>query len=211
MPRIFKDDDKARIRETLLEKGRELISRVGLKKTTVDELAAAAGIAKGTFYHFFGSKEELCFALLGREEEVRGQVFMEIMSRNPSPRDLLREIFVFMADYVKKAPLVMSLRKRGELTMLYRKVPKEDKERHFKGDDKAVQDLLCSLPGGESISPRQARVLSGLFRAVAMTMLHEEDIGRDVYLDVLRLLGECVSLGLTQGEGGKLAVAPTRR
>lgn len=210
MPRIFKDDDKARIRETLLDKGKEMISRVGLRKTTVEELAAAAGIAKGTFYHFFGSKEELCFALLGREEAVREQVFMEIMSRNPSPRDLLREIFIFMAEYVKKAPLIMSLRKRGELTMLYRKVPKEDKERHFIEDDKAVFGLLRRLPGGESISPRQAKILSGLFRAVAMTMLHEEDIGPDVYPDVLRLLGECVSLGLTQGKGGKLVVATTR-
>jgi AcrR family transcriptional regulator len=206
VPRIFNENDKERIREALLEKAKELISRHGLKKTTVEELADAAGIAKGTFYHFFGSKEELCFALMGKEEAVRERLFDEILKKNPAPRDVLRALFNFITDYVKSVPLIVSLRKRGELNMLYRKIPLEDKERHFNEDDKAVLALLRRLPGGESIGSGEARVLSGLFRAVAMTMFHEEDIGADVYQEVLELLGEFISCGLTQGEGGTLAV-----
>jgi len=206
VPKIFKEEERERIRDVLLEKGKELISRQGLKKTTVEELAEAAGIAKGTFYHFFGSKEELCFALMGKEEEIRERLFDEILKKNPAPRDVLRALFNFMTEYVKSVPLIVSLRKRGELNILYRKIPKEDKERHFNEDDKAVLALLRRLPGGKSIGSREARVLSGLFRAVAMTMFHEEDIGADVYQEVMELLGEFISCGLTLGEGGKLAV-----
>ncbi|GAB6089972.1 hypothetical protein JCM12856_15650 [Spirochaeta dissipatitropha] len=36
----------------------------GVQKTTIDELAAAAGIAKGSFYRFFQSKEELALEIL---------------------------------------------------------------------------------------------------------------------------------------------------
>ena len=50
---------KRQIRERLLAAGREFFSRYGLRKTTVEELARKAGIAKGTFYLFFPSKEAL--------------------------------------------------------------------------------------------------------------------------------------------------------
>lgn len=36
-----------------------LFARQGYKKTTVDEIVAAAGISKGLFYHYFKNKKEL--------------------------------------------------------------------------------------------------------------------------------------------------------
>lgn len=59
MPRAFTEAEKQTIRARLLRAGRELFSHYGLRKTTVEELARAAGIAKGTFYLFFPSKEAL--------------------------------------------------------------------------------------------------------------------------------------------------------
>ncbi|QAA76162.1 MAG: Transcriptional regulator, AcrR family [Candidatus Bipolaricaulis sibiricus] len=51
--------ERQAVRARLLRAGRELFARYGLKKTTVEELAQAAGVAKGTFYLFFPSKEAL--------------------------------------------------------------------------------------------------------------------------------------------------------
>ena len=68
MSRSFSDQEKNMIRTVLLEKGRELFARHGLKKTAVGELTAAAGIAQGSFYVFFNSKEELYFEILEMEE-----------------------------------------------------------------------------------------------------------------------------------------------
>ncbi|RLE27205.1 TetR/AcrR family transcriptional regulator, partial [Candidatus Acetothermia bacterium] len=67
MPRAFTDAERERIRERLLAVGRELFARYGLRKTTVEELARASGIAKGTFYLFFPSKEALYAEVLLRE------------------------------------------------------------------------------------------------------------------------------------------------
>ncbi|MBN2550474.1 MAG: helix-turn-helix transcriptional regulator, partial [Anaerolineales bacterium] len=60
MPKGFSDQEKEIIRARLLEQGQRLFSAHGLKKTNIDELAAAAGISKGAFYLFFASKEA-CF------------------------------------------------------------------------------------------------------------------------------------------------------
>lgn len=58
MPK-FSDREKERIYDKLREEGEQLFVQHGLRKVTVDELSRATGIAKGTFYHFYESKEHL--------------------------------------------------------------------------------------------------------------------------------------------------------
>jgi TetR/AcrR family transcriptional repressor of nem operon len=48
----------------LLEKGAELIQRRGFNGCGVQDLTAAAGIPKGSFYNYFESKEEFAVAIL---------------------------------------------------------------------------------------------------------------------------------------------------
>lgn len=67
MPRAFNDDEKDRIRASLLRSGRESFLRYGLKGTTIDYLITSAGIGKGSFYQFFKSKEDLFLELFSEE------------------------------------------------------------------------------------------------------------------------------------------------
>lgn len=51
-------------RQKLFDAAMELIGQRGAAAVTVDEIAAAAGVAKGTVYYNFGSKNELVAQLL---------------------------------------------------------------------------------------------------------------------------------------------------
>src|ERR1043165_445263 len=55
----FPADEQPRIHSLLLDAGEELFASQGLKKTSLDELVAPAGVAKGSFYAFFDRKEAL--------------------------------------------------------------------------------------------------------------------------------------------------------
>ncbi|NIR71626.1 MAG: TetR family transcriptional regulator [Aliifodinibius sp.] len=79
MPKIFSEEERKTILETLVEKGKELFTLHGLKKTNVEDFTQAAGIAKGTFYAFFASKEDLCFAILEREEQFGDKFVKDIL------------------------------------------------------------------------------------------------------------------------------------
>lgn len=54
----------ANAKDKLLDAAVRLMQARGYSATTVDELCEAAGVAKGSFYHFFGSKEDLAVAAL---------------------------------------------------------------------------------------------------------------------------------------------------
>ncbi len=53
-------------REELLEAAEKIFLAKGIAKTSIDEIVVAAGVAKGTFYLHFESKEKLLVALRDR-------------------------------------------------------------------------------------------------------------------------------------------------
>ena len=55
---------KTTARDKLLEAACELMLERGYAATTVDDICSHAGVSKGSFYHFFDSKEELGLAAL---------------------------------------------------------------------------------------------------------------------------------------------------
>lgn len=74
--------DDAR-QDRILDAAGELISHFGYDKTTVREIADAAGVSKGTIYLHFDSKAQLFEALLVRELMQHGQAWIEAMEADP--------------------------------------------------------------------------------------------------------------------------------
>ncbi len=64
MTRIVKDYDVRR--NEILDVAQQLFYRKGFEPTAIQDIIDDAGIAKGTFYHYFGSKLDLLDALIDR-------------------------------------------------------------------------------------------------------------------------------------------------
>ena len=56
--RVFTEEEKSQIKLIMLEAGFPLLKKYGMTHTTISKITEAAGIAKGTFYHFWKNKEE---------------------------------------------------------------------------------------------------------------------------------------------------------
>lgn len=68
--------DAARNRALLLDAARRLVSERGADAITMDEVAAAAGVGKGTLFRRFGSKAGLMMVLLDDDERASQQAFL---------------------------------------------------------------------------------------------------------------------------------------
>ncbi len=63
-PKSLTGQEKTIQKQRLLEKGKELLFSYGVKKTSVEDITKASGMAKGTFYQHFDSKEACFFELI---------------------------------------------------------------------------------------------------------------------------------------------------
>lgn len=68
--------DAARNRTLLLDAARRLIAERGAETVTTDDIAAAAGVGKGTLFRRFGSRAGLMIVLLDEDEKAQQQAFM---------------------------------------------------------------------------------------------------------------------------------------
>lgn len=84
-PVIFKKNDRCRIKNEMLANGFNSIKEKGLKKTAIIDIAKQSGLAKGTFYNFFPSKEQFVISII----EYRNAQIMENIKKFCSSRNFV--------------------------------------------------------------------------------------------------------------------------
>jgi TetR/AcrR family transcriptional regulator, transcriptional repressor for nem operon len=82
-------------RDRILAEAARLFALKGYHDTKLEELLSAAEVTTGAFFHHFGSKEDLGFAVLDRHMGKRRQLLDEIERRMPPPPvdDPLAQVF----------------------------------------------------------------------------------------------------------------------
>jgi TetR/AcrR family transcriptional repressor of nem operon len=83
-------NNRARIdkRELILAKGAQVMTRRGYHGTGVLEIVQAAGIPKGSFYHYFASKEDFALQALEYLYQPRLERYQAALTHSPlSPRE----------------------------------------------------------------------------------------------------------------------------
>jgi TetR/AcrR family transcriptional repressor of nem operon len=75
MGRPRKNDAQISTKEKVLQAALGVIRSKGYAATTVDDLCAAAGVTKGTFFHYFKTKEDLAVSSAEYWSQVTGQLF----------------------------------------------------------------------------------------------------------------------------------------
>lgn len=85
-------------RERLLASANELFYEDGVHTVGIDRVIERAGVAKGSLYNTFGSKDELIRAYLEGRHASMEQRFGRALERYDSPRDRLLGVFDVQAE-----------------------------------------------------------------------------------------------------------------
>ena len=195
MPKTFSDKERTAIVDSLRKAAAQSMSRLGVRRTTVDELARAADISKGTFYLFYQSKELLLFdVILGWHERIHGELSKKLAALSKPVNadeltDIIMEIFIMAFDTG-----LLKLMTSGDIDALIRKLPDETVAEHIGSDALDFEMFAALLPG---IKDGEKMRLAAAFRALFFSVGYRREIGADVFDDALRMLIRGLALQMT--------------
>ncbi len=91
-------------REQLIRIGRTLFAERGFEGTTVEEIAAKAGVSKPVVYEHFGGKEGLYAVVVDREiRSLLDAITHSLTTPDSSPRELVEQAALALLDYVEES------------------------------------------------------------------------------------------------------------
>jgi len=185
MATAFTAEEKEVIKRKLHTVAKECLQRYGVKKTTVDQMAAMVDISKGSFYNFYSSKEMLFFAVLEEYQiDVMNRLTEQLgMETKIDTNRLVQLLYDFYQDF--RYSFVYTIFKNHEMELLVRKLPKEVITNHHLIDDRMVKKIVSRINIRENVS---VEIVSALFRTIAMTILHIEEIGEEQFDTTLKLV-----------------------
>jgi AcrR family transcriptional regulator len=202
MPKGFNELEKQSISESLLNEGRRLFSTYGLKKTSIKDITSAVGIAQGSFYIFYSSKEELYFDILEQEEQTIKEQFLNVkIDKAKNPKKALKDLLLHVMKLIDNNALIRQLYVDNNMVAILRKLPKERLEDHLNKDSDAILPLIQKWQLDGVIIQKNPEVIAGLFRSLFLLTLHKEEIGIAVFDQTLELFIDLIVNGMVIQEG----------
>lgn len=90
-----------RTKAALMDAAEALFQSEKIQKVTVHEITNSAGVAKGTFYIYFESKDELVWQLIESRVEKLTELFADVPNLNHSTADI-NALIDFIIDFIKE-------------------------------------------------------------------------------------------------------------
>lgn len=145
MPRGFSESQMQTFKEKLITATFAALKNTGVRKTTVQDLAKAAGLSVGAFYKFYLSKEALFFEAYEMTEERLKDQFLSLLQTAPevSPHTvcaILKQIF-----FSETMDTLLRLMQKEELEYMLRSIDPEIVNRHVQKDYEFMQAVLDRL------------------------------------------------------------------
>ena len=82
--------DKEEVKNSIIAVARQIFSRFGFKKTTMDEIAIASRKGKSSIYYYFESKEDIFEAVVEKEASMLRRELQEAIKTVADPKEKLK-------------------------------------------------------------------------------------------------------------------------
>ena len=188
----FTDYETEQLRKALLKETRHCAVTLGMKKTSVDQLTKAVGIAKGSFYKFFESKEMAFFAVLESIHSELYGVADQALHRNgglPTSERAAEAVLAVCRRLSDTGDMVFI---ENDAKLLLQRLPDDIKNVHYHDGETHIRQLLEK----HDLAPKHgAPLAAATVRGLILTVSHKEQIG-GLYPQVLETLvyGACREL-----------------
>ncbi len=195
MGKAFTEEEVSIIRNKLLQVGEKIFVEKGLKKTNIKDFTSAVGIATGSFYKFFKTKEDLLLGLMDIYNyeifEIQNQMLQNQIKTNKF--DFKAIIMATFMGYKKKPAYMMVFERNEEYEYLLSKLSKE-KIAETIGKDKEVADYLLNEAEKhwKLSSSYNREIVYGIFQYMFAGLVNSNMVGFHVIDEILEINAKLV-------------------
>jgi len=93
---------KDETRKEIIKNAREILSKMGYKKSSTEEIAKSLNKTKSALYHYFENREEIFQAVLHYEGEQLKQTLFEAINNERDPQKKLQVFFIIREKQIYK-------------------------------------------------------------------------------------------------------------
>lgn len=186
----------------ILAAARKLLEQRGPEAMTMEEIAADAGVAKGTLYLYFQSKDDLIQALLARVGENIVQDLEAALQAPGTPAEKLVRVVSVLLEYLNRERLLFPIYAR-ELLQGERESREGFRRRYLELEEQFVSlvtDLFAEGIAAGQFIPANPRLLTFLLRGlVRATGYYQKAEGQvDAAKEALPVILTLLSSGLVR-------------
>ncbi|KWX71489.1 TetR/AcrR family transcriptional regulator [Paenibacillus jilunlii] len=177
---------------------KELFSDKGFKDTNVSDITKKAGMAVGTFYNYYSSKEKLFMEIFLAENAKLKQKCMQALDLSQSPLTVVRQMMMLNMEGMTANPILKEWYNKsvfGKIEQLFRE------ENGTQSVDFLYDSFLEIVKQwqaeGKMRRDIDSKMIMMVFTAIINVETHKEEIGPEYFPQLLDHMTELIMKGLT--------------
>ena len=178
--------------------GKELFGSKGFKDTNIADITRMAGVAVGTFYNYYPSKEKLFMEIYLAENEALKRRMMAVVNPNDEPLQFIKRVIKFNYEGIRNNPILCQWYNKD----VYDKLERLFKEENGMGVSEIYQKEEKALiqtwqAEGKIRNDISSEMIMAMFTAIISIDTHKEEIGLQYFPELQDHLTDFVLKGLT--------------
>ena len=182
----------------IYDSGKELFSLNGFKDTNVSDITKKAGVAVGTFYNYYSSKEKLFMDIFLDENVKLKKSCLQSIDLNNSPLEVVRQMLGLNVQGMKANPILREWYNRSVFIRIEQIYREENGLENFDFlYDSFYEIILKWQEEGKMRRDIDSKMIMTIFAAIINVDTHKEEIGIQYFPELLDYMSEFIMKGLT--------------
>jgi len=177
---------------------KEVFSDKGFKETNISEITKKAGVAVGTFYNYYPSKEKLFMDIFLEENEKLKTRCLKSLDLSQSPLEIIRHMLALNIEGMKANPILKEWYNKS----VFEKIEQTYREENGIQTVNFLYDSFLDLVNqwqtqGKMRKDIDSKTIMMIFAAIINVDTHKEEIGLEYFPELLEHMTELIMQSLT--------------
>jgi len=177
--------------------GKELFSSKGFKDTNVSDITKMVGIAVGTFYNYYSSKEKLFMDIYQDENVMLKQSIMKSVDFDEDPVKIIKKLLSLNISGMNSNPILREWYNRDVFSKIEQQYREENGVAKYDFVYNSFAEVIIKWQSeGKIRKDINSELIMAFFTALINIDTHKEEIGLQYFPHIMDYIAEFIMKGL---------------